>query len=150
MCDVALRAHTTQGEAIGQNLAHSASQITNSLWGDAVDFGVLLWEGFRFLLAAALIAGLGFTPVLWLFRRHLTLLNDPSNLLSHGVVVRRFEALDGVAEIIGRYRDSDIYRSVTFKGMRYDFERVVPMPTVFQVGPKELFIEPGILYVAHV
>jgi len=54
---------------------------------------------------------------------HLALLEDPSNLLRHGVVVRHCDALDGVAEIIGRYRDSNIYRYVTFKGMRYDFER---------------------------
>jgi hypothetical protein len=113
-----------------------------------MDFGVLVWEGFQFLLTAALIVALGYLPILLLLRRHLALLRDPSNLLRHGVVVRRFDALDDVAEIIGRYRDSNIYRYVTFKGMRYDFERVVPTPLLFRVGPKELFVEPGIVYVA--
>jgi hypothetical protein len=114
-----------------------------------MDFSVLFWEGFRFLLTAVLIVALGYLPVLLLLRRHLSLLRDPTNLLRHGVVVRRFDALDSVAEIIGRYRGSDIYRYVTFKGTRYDFERVVPTPRLFQVGPKELFVEPGIVYVAH-
>jgi hypothetical protein len=114
-----------------------------------MDFGVLVWEGIRFLLTAALTVAAVYLPILLLLRRHLTLIEDPSNLLRHGVVVRRPEALDSVAEIIGRYRDSNIYRYVTFKGMRYDFERVVPTPRLFQVGPKELFVEPGIVYVAH-
>ena len=113
-----------------------------------MDFGVFVWEGFRFLLTAALIVALGYLPILLLLRRHLALLQDPANLLRHGVILRRFDALDGVAEIIGRYRDSNIYRYVTFKGMRYDFARVVPAPRLFQVGPKELFVEPGIVYVA--
>jgi hypothetical protein len=58
-------------------------------------------------------------------------------------------SLDGVVEIIGRYRGSDIYRYVTFKGMRHEFERVVPLPRLFRVGPRELFIEPGIVYATH-
>lgn len=114
-----------------------------------MDFGVFVWEALRFLFTAALIVGVAYFPVLLLLRRHLTLLEDPSNLLRHGVILRRCEALDGVAEIIGRYRDSNIYRYVTFKGMRYDFERVVPAPRLFQVGPMELFVEPGIVYVAR-
>ena len=117
--------------------------------GDEMDFAVYVWEGFRFLLTAALIAALGYLPILLLLRRHLALLQDPANLLRHGVILLRFDALDGVAEIIGHYGDSNIYRYVTFKGMRYDFERVVPAPRLFQVGPKELFVEPGIVYVAR-
>jgi len=100
-------------------------------------------------LAVALVLGLSYLPVLLLLHRHLALIRDPSYLLRYGVIVRSFDALDGVAEIIGRYRDSNIYRYVTFKGMRYDFERVVPVPRLFRVGPKELFVEPGIVYVAH-
>jgi hypothetical protein len=114
-----------------------------------MDFGVLVWEGFQLLLSATLIVGLVYLPILLALKRHLELLRDPSYLLRYGVIVRRFDALDGVAEIIGRYRDSDIYRYVTFKGTRYDFERVVPVPRLFRVGPKELFVEPGIVYVAH-
>lgn len=115
-----------------------------------MDFAVFVWEGLRCLLAMAVVAILGFTPALWLLRRQIALLRDPANLLLHGVIVRRFEALDGVAETIGRYRGSEIYRYVTFKGMRYEFERVVPLPKLFQVGPRELFLEPGIIYVARV
>ncbi len=114
-----------------------------------MDFGMFVWEGIRFLFAATLIVALSYLPIFLLLRRHLALLQDPSNLLRHGVVVRRFDALTGVAEIIGRYRGSDIYRYVTFKGMRYEFERVVPLPRLFRVGPRELFIEPGIVYLAH-
>ncbi|MBL8529931.1 MAG: hypothetical protein JNL68_19820 [Burkholderiales bacterium] len=114
-----------------------------------MDFGVFVWEGVRFLITAALIVAVAYLPILLMLRKHLALLDDPANLLRHGVIVRRCDALDSVAEIIGRYRGSDIYRYVTFKGMRYDFERVVPAPRLFQVGPKELFVEPGIVYVAQ-
>jgi hypothetical protein len=114
-----------------------------------MDFGALVWEGLSSLLLATCIVGFGFAPAIWLLRRHLRLLHDPSYLLRYGVIVRRFEALDNVAEIIGRYRDSNIYRYVTFKGMRYDFERVVPIPRFFQIGPNELFVEPGIVYVTR-
>jgi hypothetical protein len=114
-----------------------------------MDFGALVWEGLSSLLLATCIVGFGFAPAILLLRRHLRLLHDPSYLLRYGVIVRRFEALDNVAEIIGRYRDSNIYRYVTFKGMRYDFERVVPIPRFFQIGPNELFVEPGIVYVTR-
>jgi hypothetical protein len=114
-----------------------------------MDFGAVLLDVLRALLAATVIVALGFAPIIWLLRKQFSRLEDPANLLLHGVVVCRKEALDGVADCIGRYRDSDIYRYVTFKGMRYDFERVVPLPRSFQVGPRELFVEPGIVYVAH-
>ena len=115
-----------------------------------MDFGALMWDVIKSLLAATVIVALGFSPILWLLRRQFNRLDDPANMLLYGVVVRRMEALDGVAECIGRYRDSDIYRYVTFKGMRYDFERVVPLPKMFQVGPRELFVEPGVVYVARI
>jgi hypothetical protein len=102
-----------------------------------MDFGAVLLDVLRALLAATVIVALGFAPIIWLLRKQFSRLEDPANLL------------DGVADCIGRYRDSDIYRYVTFKGMRYDFERVVPLPRSFQVGPRELFVEPGIVYVAH-
>lgn len=114
-----------------------------------MDFGEIVWEGLRFLFTVALILAASYLPIFILLRRHLARLNDPSNFLRHGVILRRWDALDSVAEIIGRYRGSDIYRYVTFKGMRYDFERVVPVPRQFEIGPKELFLEPGIVYVAH-
>jgi hypothetical protein len=114
-----------------------------------MDFGEVLWEALRFLITAAVILAAAYLPILLLLRQHIARLQDPSNFLRYGVILRRFEALDSVAEIIGRYRDSNIYRYVTFKGTRYDFERVVPVPRLFQVGPKELFLEPGIVYVAR-
>jgi hypothetical protein len=114
-----------------------------------MDFGVFVLEGLRFLLLSVFLIGVGFAPAIFLVWRHLRLLRDPSNLLRYGVIVRRFEALDNVAETIGRYRDSDIYRYVTFKGMRYEFERVVPLPRLFQIGPNELFVEPGIVYLTR-
>ncbi len=114
-----------------------------------MDFGEVVWECLRFLFTAALIVAICYLPIFVLLRRHLARLDDPANFLLYGVILRRWEALDSVAEIIGRYRGSDIYRYVTFKGMRYDFERVVPAPRLFEIGPKQLFLEPGIVYVFH-
>ena len=61
-----------------------------------MDFGMFVWEGIRFLFAATLIVALSYLPIFLLLRRHLALLQDPSNLLRHGVVVRRFDALTQV------------------------------------------------------
>lgn len=123
--------------------------MANDRWGLLMDFSVYVWEGLQFLLTAAVCFGVGFLPVVWVLRKELSLLSDPANLRRYGVIVRRFDALDSVAETIGRYRDSDIYQYVTFKGMRYDFERIVLLPRLFNVGPNELYIEPGVLYVTR-
>lgn len=66
-----------------------------------------------------------------------------------GIVVRRLEALDGFAEVIGRYMGVDIYRAVTFKGLRYEFDRIAPPSYKSFLKARELYLEPGLVYVCR-
>jgi hypothetical protein len=85
---------------------------------------------------------------LWVLARDVMRLRDPNYWRKVGVIVKRLEALDGVAEVIGRYMGSDIYGTITFKGIRYDFDRVAPQVYKRYMHGAELFLEPGLVYVA--
>ena len=60
----------------------------------------------------------------------------------------RQEALDAIGDVIGRYRDAPIYGSLAFKGMRYEFAGVVPPTYPRRIDENELYLEPGLLYLA--
>ena len=66
----------------------------------------------------------------------------------HGVVVRRFDALDGASEVIGSYCGAEIHRTVTFHGTQYEFFGVVPAGGQGTVRQGELYLPPGLLYVS--
>jgi hypothetical protein len=74
-------------------------------------------------------------------------ISDGSYWHKVGIVVRSMTALDSVAEVIGRYRDADIYGSVVFKGIRYDFDRVAVPAYKAVMRRRELYLEPGLVYV---
>jgi hypothetical protein len=69
------------------------------------------------------------------------------NLRRHGVVIRRFDALDDASEVIGSYCGARIHRTVTFQGMRYEFSGVVPRGNQDAIHRGELYLDPGLLYV---
>jgi len=87
-------------------------------------------------------------PFHWLVRRELTRLEDPRYLRAHGVVIASPGAIEAHSESIGRYADREIWRTLTFKGMVYRFERVVPAGDRELIGAGELYLEPGLVYVA--
>ena len=64
-----------------------------------------------------------------------------------GTVIVRPEGLDGHGEVIGRYGEAPIYRSVRFKALDYEFAGVVPPRCVRPPDENELCVEPGLLYV---
>jgi hypothetical protein len=88
-------------------------------------------------------------PVLWVCRAEIRRARDPQYWRRVGVVVLSLSALDAVAEEIGRYMNATIYGQVVFKGIAYQFDRVTVPAYKEWVRPTELYMEPGIVYVAQ-
>jgi hypothetical protein len=97
--------------------------------------------------AAALVALLAM-PFHWMVKRELQRLEDSAYLRAQGVVIVCLRAIDSHAEPIGRYRGQDIWRTLTFKDVEYRFDRVISAQDRERVGPGELYLEPGLVYVA--
>ena len=95
--------------------------------------------------AAALVALLAW-PFHWALTRELDRLEDPAYLARQGIVIVKLSALDSHAEAIGVYKGREIWRSLTFKGMQYRFDRVVPASARERLRPGELYLEPGLVF----
>jgi len=96
-----------------------------------------------FLLAASLVPA-----VYLLVRMERSRSSDPEHVRRFGAAIGR-DALRGEPnlEVIGYYDGVEIYAFVWHLGMRYRFERVVPSAYRRSVAARELFVEPGLLYV---
>jgi hypothetical protein len=66
-----------------------------------------------------------------------------------GVVVCNEQALDSVAEVIGCYMGANIYCSLVFRGVRYEYDRVALPGYKDVLRGRELYLEPGVIYVVH-
>jgi hypothetical protein len=88
-------------------------------------------------------------PLHWAVMHELERSQSPEYFRRHGVVIKRHEALDAAAEVIGTYGGAAIHRSVTFKGMVYEFAGVVPPRYQQRIDENELYIDPGLLYVTR-
>jgi hypothetical protein len=101
-------------------------------------------NGFETLLLAAVTA----LPLYLLMQWERMRLSDPRRLRNFGAAAARQEVgVDDGTEVIGFYDGGAIYASVHYMGMRYRFDRVVPASYRRLVQPRELFVEPGLLYV---
>jgi hypothetical protein len=74
--------------------------------------------------------------------------DSPEYFRRHGVIVKRFEALDDIGEVVGQYHGRPIYGSLGFKGMHYEFAGVVPPDYRQRVKHCQLYLEPGLLYLS--
>jgi len=99
------------------------------------------------LEAAALIGALSL-PFVLLVQYELDRQEDPRYLRMQGIVVVRESALDAHSDPIGEYGGRQIWGTVTFKGMAYRFSRVTGPENREKTGPRELWLEPGLVYVA--
>jgi hypothetical protein len=99
------------------------------------------------LEAAALIAAM-VLPAFWLVQAQLDRLEDPAYLRKQGVVILLERALQAHAGPIGTYMGRPIWASVTFMGMVYRFDRVTRPQDKEKTGPGELYLDPGLVYVA--
>jgi hypothetical protein len=99
------------------------------------------------LEAAALVAVL-VLPFHLLVLWHVERMRDPAYLRRQGIVVVRESALDGHSGPVGSYVGQPIWGSVTFMGMRYRFDHVARPQDKEKTGPGELYLDPGLVYVA--
>ena len=87
-------------------------------------------------------------PWWWAVHRELDKLADPAYLRAHGVVIVSERALQEHSEPIGQYLGHPIWGSVQFMGMEYRFDHVQERRARERLAPGELFLEPGLVYVA--
>ena len=73
---------------------------------------------------------------------------DPQYLRTQGIVVVRESALEGHTDPVGEYAGHAIWGSVTFLGMIYRFDRIMRPQDKEKTGPGELYLHPGLVYVA--
>jgi hypothetical protein len=86
-------------------------------------------------------------PFWWLVHRELAKLTDARYLRSHGVIIVSERALQARSAPIGEYMGHPIWGSVRFMGMEYRFDHVVDRKARERLEPRQLFIEPGLVYV---
>ena len=86
-------------------------------------------------------------PWLWLVRHELGKLRDPRYLRRHGVVIVSEKALQGHSDPIGEYMGHPIWGTVRFMGMEYRFDHVLDRRARERLAPRELFLDPGLVYV---
>lgn len=95
------------------------------------------------------VLGLAAVPV-WLVFREWRIVQQPPGLFrAVGTVVRRPDSIAAREGRIGRYRDTDIYERIRFGGQEYEFTGVAPPAYKEWLRPSELYLEPGLLYVAQ-
>lgn len=87
-------------------------------------------------------------PCHWLLQRELGKLSDPAYLRAHGVVIVSPGAIQSHAEPIGEYMGQPIWASLRFMGIEYRFDHVQHARARERLAPGELFLEPGLVYVA--
>jgi hypothetical protein len=87
-------------------------------------------------------------PLHWAVMLQLAAWESPGYFRRFGVIVRRPEAIEGAGEPIGTYDGAPIRRWVRFKGMRYEFSGIVAPRYQRRIAANELYLEPGLLYLA--
>jgi hypothetical protein len=88
-------------------------------------------------------------PVRWIVLRELDRLDEAAYLRGHGVIIVSERALQGHSAPVGEYRGRPIWGSVRFKGMNYRFDRVIEERLRERIGPRELFLDPGLVYITE-
>jgi len=97
-------------------------------------------------LEAALLVLLVGLPFHLLVHWQLARMRD-AHRCETGVVIRRDEALEDHSGPIGALGGRAIYGSVTFMGRVYRFDRIAEPWYRARVRPREIFLEPGLVYV---
>jgi hypothetical protein len=87
-------------------------------------------------------------PLHWIVQRQFAKLSDPAYLRRHGVVIVSTGALQAHSAPIGEYKGHPIWGSVRFMGMEYRFDHVLEQRARERLGAGELYIEPGLVYIA--
>ena len=99
-------------------------------------------------LAVALLAAAAVLPFHLLIRWDLGRRCDARGVSLFGMAID-WEELEATSrEAIGRYQGCVIPAAVQYAGISYRFDRIAPRAYRRQVGRGELFLDPGLVYVA--
>ena len=110
---------------------------------DLVLIEILLWVGLLFFFWA-LKEGLGHVES---DIESFGLLQNTRQSMRDGGAVHS-DRPERVAEPIGTYRETQIYRYAFIRGRMYQFDRVCPPGSLTTLGAEERYIEPGLIYQA--
>lgn len=88
-------------------------------------------------------------PLLWLMHLELDRLANPDYLRRHGVVIVAECALESRSDPVGRYMGGIVWGTVTFRGIVYRFDHVIRPERREAIGPGQLYLEPGLVYVTR-
>ena len=86
-------------------------------------------------------------PLWWLMQLELDRLANPDYLRRHGIVIVAESALESRRDPVGRYMGRTVWGTVIFKGMVYRFDHVIRPTQREAIGPGQLYLEPGLVYV---
>ena len=100
-------------------------------------------------LEAAALVLLLMLPLHLYVQRELRRLSDPDHIRDSGVALENDKAVERRGEVVGFYWGCEIYAEVIFMGMVYRFDRIAPQAYRHQVGPRELYLEPGLVYLTR-
>ena len=100
-------------------------------------------------LEAAALVLLLMLPLHLFVQRELRRLSDPRHIRDSGVAIERESVIERRGEVVGFYWGREIYAEVIFMDMVYRFDRVAPQTYRYLVGPRELYLEPGLVYVTQ-
>jgi hypothetical protein len=95
---------------------------------------------------AAIVLGIAL-PLHLAVRWQLDRLADARYVRRSGAALASEDEVEARSEVIGHYAGRAIYAWVQFMGMRYRFHGVTRASYRDHVGERELFMEPGVLYV---
>ena len=98
-------------------------------------------------LDAAIVLAILALPPLVLVLRQLRRLEDPVYLRRRPVVVECHGVLEERSAPIGEYLGQPIAGAVVFRGLRYRFDHVLDRRNLARMGPGQLFVEPGLVYI---
>jgi hypothetical protein len=98
-------------------------------------------------LDAALLVMILALPLFWLVLRELDRLDDPAYLRRQGVVIVLDRVLEARSAPIGEYMGRPIWATVTFMGVQYRFDHVIERRRRDRIEPRQLFLEPGLVYI---
>lgn len=85
-------------------------------------------------------------PFYWAVQRELARQGDPAYLRRHGVVIVSLRAIEAHSAAVGTYCGRDIWGTLTFKGIVYRYDRIVPPKERERIGAGELYLEPGLVF----
>ena len=86
-------------------------------------------------------------PLHLVVQRELRRLSDPRHIRACGVTVESEMLVQRRGAVVGSYWGREIHSEVVFMNMVYRFDRIAPISYRYRVGPRELYLDPGLVYV---